>query len=369
MDALSCFAVLWRLLAFLQPCLGISDARFLSFQAISTPGSNKINIPYLRKDSIELYKITTTRYVRHPSISEMCNYVMTKKMFKFRVGKKEFLVYPLDKVIQRKDNVQKILGYFDRITTVNNSVVLRYKNGDKSILGPLYSSTVYIQSSQQESYDARFKETPASILLSLNVSEPLIYDREAVLGVYRRSSDTNTIIETVLEEQSREGSQKKLPSSILKQLGLGMEIPSEAGRSLGTESASGVVDNASLRRIARKFKKDLDMAQRTPVSAAEDMVSKSLRAPFQGSGQDTRQKHSWDEKYETTISSRDMNGDQGGIEEISRMLSRYFHTMPFSQSSHASTVDVLRPKHSTETFDGEEEDNTDKPQDAVDRQH
>lgn len=370
-NTLTCAMTLQGLLTLLLLCQGASDARFLSFKSISSPGVEKVPIPHLKKDSIELYRSTTIRYVRHPSVSEMCNYVMTKKMFRFKIGKKEFLIYPLDKVVQKKSDGEKVLGYFDRITTVNNSVVIRYKNGDRSILGPQYSSTVQIQSSQQEFYDARFKETPANIFLSLNVSEPLVYDQEIVLGVYRKASGFDPIIQTILEEQSRESKQKRLPPSILKQLGIGMKIPSNAAETATSlamgKTHSDVLSKADLKRIAKRFKKDLDMAQRVPVPAAEDMVGRSLRVPPKSPGQvRKRLKHIRDEKYETRIASREHANygqeETEGIEKLSRMFSRYFHTTPSLQEDHISDIqnsildqNISRKYTPSEMFDTKEE--------------
>lgn len=151
----------------------------------------------------------------NPSIQSLIKYVIEKDKIEFKINRREFVLEPMKKIMMKNGNsTWKNLGYFERITTHRNEVVLMYSNGDKSISGIKYNSMIRIAvGNEEETFRYEIKNQTHTILIKLNksIKDLFIKNEKKVIAIISDiptigSKIANSLVDTKIREESDDNS-------------------------------------------------------------------------------------------------------------------------------------------------------------------
>jgi hypothetical protein len=139
--------------------------------------------PFFSNENIKLFSISTEKYRRAPNSIEMLNYIMSLSKLTFQIDTKTIVVNPMAsiEIINQKNNSRKVLGYFEKVNISDTSIVIKYKNGDKTVYGAKYSAIVKISYAEEESCKQIFSLSPEINVFDIKITRPLVsYEKKDI---------------------------------------------------------------------------------------------------------------------------------------------------------------------------------------------
>ncbi|KAM0679733.1 hypothetical protein GINT2_002143 [Glugoides intestinalis] len=183
----------------------LSAKEIVTLESIDT-GTSKL---WYKTQSTELYEIENSNTTAHPSAEKLIDFILNKEIFEFKIGNKDFSLYPRDCIFMTVNGKRKLLGKFKSIsTTQDNVIVLNFKNGDRSLIGKRHKCTVTLRTAKENSYKFEIGEHPSAVVLSLAINEAMIVDKNRIIGIISKEATIGSKVskllkETVLERQRK----------------------------------------------------------------------------------------------------------------------------------------------------------------------
>lgn len=352
------FVILFIQLAF---GLQVEATRQISFKEIDANSEIRHLSPVFANNILEIFEDEKVKYTKLPSIIELISFLIKKQTLSYNKGSKKYEIHPLDKVVEVKNNTRKVLGYFSKITCIRNRIILIYRNGDKSTYGPAYNCKVYLEASSNPSFSTEFKEGPNNLVLNVKTDEFMDVGYEMSYGVLFKNRMHKSILQVVLDEQSKSGKNKRLSPSVLKDIVYGRKkryVLSKANSTSNIEKDKEI-NKEKLKLMAESFKSDLEKSRNANKTAIEDIIKKSLMKDV--SKKSVKRKHLVKENYETKIISKHpvLKEEAKLNEKVTKSLDLYYNSSGISPSQKNP-----QPKK-TENLESAKENNNEKDEDEA----
>lgn len=332
------------------------NASRIAFFKTKVPDQLNIRKPLYSNELVDIFKEKEIIEKRLPTLLELMQIVMKQKVLKYKIDSKEYEIYPLNKVIEIKGKEQKLLGYFDRISTSGQTLIMVYKNGDTSISGAKYSCIIGIEASNTKNIKNNFRRTPDIQTIYIQTNEFNISEITTNFSVLPRNHSSKSILSLILDRQEMDEKQEKsLASKLFKDLINELSFNSVKNGEILTKTNT-LNSNHKILKKGLKHALELNKNEIKPQDAMNFQISKEVYK------QNSFRRKLAAEKYVTKISQHDFNYQErlSTNEKLNKIFEKYFTKNQSAINSENKVKSQVQPyeveKKNEEIINENEED-------------